>query len=336
MNRRGVLAWAGAVGTATSWPVAAQDKAAAPPRIVASFSILADMAVQLAPQGAEVSALVGPNSDAHTFEPKPADGKRLAQADLIIVNGLGYEGWIERLVRVSGSKALVVVASEGIKTLQVSAGYEAGSEQAQGHKHSHNKANSADPHAWQDLAQAQRYVANISAAFARRWPAQQAALRTRRDTYLAQMTTLDAQVRSSLGQVPREQRRVITSHDAFGYFGAAYGVDFLSPQGWSTDSEPSAAAVARLIRQIRQDRARAVFVENISNRRLIERIAAEAGAQVGGTLYSDALSAPGGPASTYLQMFEHNARTLVRALVQTPAHTSAQTSAQTPAPLKGK
>ena len=187
------------------------------PRVVATFSILADMAQELAPLGVQVTALVGADSDVHVYEPTPADSKRLAQADLVLVNGLRFEGWIERMVE---------------------------------------------------------------------W----------------------------LGVVPRAQRRVITSHDAFGYFGAAYGVDFLAPQGWNTHSEPSAAAVARLIRQIRRDGVRAIFIENISDARLIQRIASEAGVRVGGTLYSDALSAPGGVADTYLKLFEHNAGSLASAL----------------------
>ena len=265
------------------------------PRIVASFSILADMARELAPAGFDVSALVGPNADAHVFEPTPAHGRRLAQADLVVVNGLGFEGWIDRLVKVSGTQAPIVVASQGITPRQ-------------GGQHG------ADPHAWQDLTLARRYALTLSAGFAQRWPAQQAELKTRLDDYLARLAQLDQQVRSGLGVIPRAQRRVITSHDAFGYFGDAYGVDFLAPQGWATNSEPSAAAVARLIRQIRQQQARALFVENISDPRLIARIAQESGAQVGGTLFSDALSAPGGPADTYLKLFAHNSRSLAMAL----------------------
>jgi zinc/manganese transport system substrate-binding protein len=171
-----------------------------------------------------------------------------------------------------------------------------------------------DPHAWQDLALARRYAANISAAYTRRWPALRDEIARRGADYVARIDALDAQVRGWLGAVPRAERRVITSHDAFGYFGAAYGVDFLAPQGWNTHSEPSAAAVARLIRQIRKEGVRAVFIENISDPRLVERIAREGGVRVGGTLYSDALSRPGGPAATYLRLVEHNARSLATAL----------------------
>lgn len=265
------------------------------PLVVASFSILADMARELAPAGVQVLALVGPDSDAHVYEPRPADGRRLAQADLVLINGLGFEGWIERMVKVSGYRGPVAVASQGIQA------------RSGGH-------HDIDPHAWQDLALGRRYAANISAAFAQRWPERRDEIGRRGADYAARIDQLDAQVHAWLTAVPRDQRRVITSHDAFGYFGAAYGVDFLAPQGWNTHSEPSAAAVARLIRQIKKDGVRAIFVENISDPRLVERIAREGGVRVGGTLYSDALSKPDGPAPTYLRLFEHNARTLSGAL----------------------
>lgn len=293
LNRRQTLQW----GCATLASLQASTlRAQTPaPRVVASFSILADMAQELAPTGVQVTALVGPDADAHVYEPRPADGKRLAQADLVLINGLGFEGWIERMVKVSGYRGVVAVASQGIQP------------RTGGH-------HATDPHAWQDLALARRYAVNISAAFSQRWPAQRAEIAQRETNYLARIDKLDQQVRDWLGAVPRAQRRVITPHDAFNYFGAAYGVDFLAPQGWNTHSEPSAAAVARLIRQIKQNGVRAIFIENISDPRLVERIAQEAGARVGGTLYSDALSKADGPAPTYLRLMEHNARSLAAAL----------------------
>lgn len=294
---------AAALALATVPAVRAQTPAPAP-RVMASFSILADMLRELAPPDFEIGSLVGPDADAHVFEPRPADSRRLAQADLVVVNGLGFEGWIDRLVRASGYRGTVVVASQGI---------DAGAKALGGHKHGAHD-HGVDPHLWQDLGHARRYADTLAAALVARWPARTAEIQARRDDYRARLERLDAQVRTWLGAVPRERRRVITSHDAFGRFGAAYGVDFLAPRGWTTASEPSAAAVARLVRQIREQQVRALFVENISDPRLVERIAKETGARVGGTLYSDALSAPGGPADTYLKLFEHNARTLAAAL----------------------
>lgn len=275
-------------------------------RVVASFSVLADMAREVAPAGVEVTSLVGPDADAHVFKPSPADGRRLAQADLVLVNGLGFEGWIERLVRASGYRGTVAVAAEGLKARRGAGSH--------GHGHGHGHAHDVDPHAWHDLAHARHYVARIAEALATRWPDRAAEIAGRRADYLSRIEALDQRLRERLAAVPREQRRVIVSHDAFGYLGAAYGIDFFAPQGWNTHSEPSAATVARLIRQIRQHQVRAIFVENISDPRLVERIAREAGARVGGTLYSDALSRPGGPADSYLKMFEHNVTTLAQAL----------------------
>ena len=298
-TRRALCIGVAGLATLLVLPARAQP---ATPHIVASFSILADMTRELAPAGTVVTSLVGPNADAHVFEPTPADGRHLAQADLVVVNGLNLEGWVDRLIKVSGYRGPVVVAGRGVKLPPSRQPHE-------GHDHG-----AVDPHAWQNLAYTRVYVANISSALAARWPARRAEIESRRVAYLARIDELDRRVRDSLNAIPRAERRVITSHEAFGHFGAAYGVDFLAPQSWNTHSEPSAAAVARLIREIRQQGVRAVFIENISDPRLVERIAHEGGVRVGGTLYSDALSAPGGPAETYLKLIEHNTRTLVDAL----------------------
>jgi zinc/manganese transport system substrate-binding protein len=297
LPRRQALAWLGATALpALARPAAAASPAA--PRIVASFSILADVARELAPAGTEVTALVGPDADAHVFEARPADGRRLAQADLVLMNGLNFEGWMDRLVKVSGYRGPVVVVSDGVPTRQ--------------------SGRAVDPHIWQDPSLMRRSVALLSAALQQRWPAQAAEIQARQAAYLQRLDETDARIRTLLAAVPRAQRRVITSHDAFGYFGAAYGIDFIAPQGWNTHSEPSAAAVGRILRQVQAMGVRAIFVENISDPRLVQRIASEGGARVGGTLYSDALSRLGGPADTYLRLLEHNARTLAAALTPAP------------------
>ena len=274
-------------------PLRAQT-ASRPLQVVASFSILADMTREVAGDAAQVHTLVGPNADAHVFEPTPADAQRLARADLVIVNGLHFEGWIDRLVRSSGYRGPVVEASLGIEPRRVGRG--------------------VDPHAWQSLAHAQRYVENIRAALVAAAPAQAAAIDARASAYRQRLVELDASARAALEAVPKEQRRVITTHDAFGYLGEAYGITFIAPRSWSTDSEASAAGVAAVIRQVRLHQARALFIENITDRRSIERIAQETGVRVGGTLYSDALSAPGAGADTYLKMVEHNVKAIATAL----------------------
>jgi zinc/manganese transport system substrate-binding protein len=248
----------------------AADATSAPLKVVASFSILADMVSQVAGDAAEVTSLVGPNGDAHVYEPTPADARRLSQADLVVINGLRFEGWMERLARSAGTRRPVVVATKGITPRQLDG--------------------AADPHAWQSLPNARAYVENIRAALVGARPAQTEALNARAAAYLQKIDALQARAVALFADVPPQQRRVITTHDAFGYLGQAFGVQFIAPQKWSTEAEPSARDVAGVIRQIKALKVRALFVENMSDRRMMERIAQETGAIVGGSLYADALS----------------------------------------------
>lgn len=276
--------------------VRAQAPAVRPLRVVASFSILADLLRNVGGPAIKVTTLVGPDADAHVFEPSPSDAKRLADAELVVVNGLGFEGWLDRLVRASGYRGPVLVASAGITPRYIGP--------------------MPDPHAWQDLAHVRHYVLNLRDALMRLRPGDSAGFAQRSAAYLARLAALDTQARQTFARIPTAQRRVITSHDAFGYLGAAYGIAFLAPQGVSTDSEASAAGVARLIDQIKRHNVRAVFIENITDPRLAQRIAREGGAALGGRLYSDALSAPGTEADTYLKLFAHNVATLDAGLRQ--------------------
>lgn len=301
----------------------ASDKASAaePVKAVASFSILADMVRNVGGDRVEVTELVGPDGDAHEFNPTPADAKKLARADIFFVNGLGFEGWMERLETSSGFEGATVVASTGIKPREMheehgdhasgddhDAGHE---EHAEDHDHDHGDM---DPHAWQDLANGEIYVANIRDGLIAADPGGKAIYEANAEKYLAALKAEDAAVKTALGALPQSRRRIITSHDAFGYFGDAYGLEILAPEGVSTASEPSAKDVATIIRQIRKDKIPAVFLENVTNAKILEQIATESGAKIGGTLYSDALSGPDGPAPTYLDMFRHNVGTLTAAL----------------------
>ena len=284
----------GAAAGATREAAESASPTRPPPGIVASFSILADMVKNVAGPDAEVTSLVPANADAHVFEPTPTDARRVAAAGLVVVNGLGFEGWLERLLRAADGSARIVVASAGVPTRRLGAG--------------------TDPHAWQDLGNARVYVANIRDALIAAQPGERQAIERRAAGYTARLDAEDAAIKALFAAIPRGERRVVTSHDAFGYFGAAYGVDFMAPQGISTTSEPSAAALARLVDQIRNRQVRGVFIENISDPRLVERAAEEGGATVGGTLYSDALSPPGTEADTYLKLMSHNAATIAAAL----------------------
>ncbi len=275
--------------------------------VVASFSILGDLTRSVGGEHVQVFSLVGPLADAHVYQPTPDDVKKLARARLVVVNGLGFEGWIDRLIHSSGYRGPIVVASKGVKALR--------KEAAPAGKHrTHDHATEVDPHAWQDLAQARHYVDNIATALAQVDPANTASYQANAAALKQQIDALDAEIRSSLGKLPTERRVVVSSHDAFGYFARAYGIRFIAPVGVSTDAQPSAAAVGAIIRQIRRERIPAMFIENVSDPRLLERISAESGARIGGILYSDSLSAPGTAADSYLGMMRANAKTLATAL----------------------
>lgn len=283
--------------------VATPMMASEPLPVVASFSILADMVKQVGGPHVVVTSLVGPNSDAHIFDPTPADAKRLAAAKLVVVNGLGFEGWMNRLIKSSGYKGPVLTASKGVKTIPM-----AKSDHGHGHSHSHTVP---DPHAWQSLLNARQYVQNIQVALSAAMPSQTADFQSRASEYIKQIDALEKSTQARIAAVPVERRRVITSHDAFGYFARAYKVTFYPLQGLSTASEPSAADVVRIVNEIKKNKVTAIFAENISDPRVLERVAKDTGANIGGTLFADALSEPGTPADTYLKMFEHNVSTIV-------------------------
>lgn len=281
-------------------------QAVKPIEVVATFSILADMVKQVGGDAVNVTSLVGYGSDAHVFTPTPADVRVIAQAQLVVTNGLGFEGWLNRLIGSSGYKGPVVVASTGVKPIKASP------EERAGPRHSH--AHSMDPHAWQDLNNAKIYVENIRQALVRIAPDQTREIDQRTQAYLAQIDALDHTTRQQFALIAPAHRIVMTSHDAFGYFAQAYDVQFLSVQGFSTEREASAAQVGELISQIRKDRVKALFIEHLTDARLIKQIAQETGAKLGGTLYVDALTPPGTAADTYLNMFASNVKTIVQAL----------------------
>lgn len=289
--------------------MAGQAAAAEALAVVASFSILGDLTQQIGGERVQVYTLVGPGADAHVYQPTPSDAKTLSRARLVVVNGLGFEGWIDRLVKSSGYRGKLVVASQGVNTLRQA--------RPQPGKHaSHDHTGDLDPHAWQDLANARRYVANIATALADADPDNRLVYQANAARLNQEIEALDGQLRATFGALPAEKRKVVTSHDAFAYFGRAYGIRFIAPVGISTDAEPSAGDIGALIRQIRQERIKAMFIENIADPRLLERISRESGARIGGTLYSDSLSKRGSPADSYLGMMRQNAHTLATALAE--------------------
>jgi zinc/manganese transport system substrate-binding protein len=259
-------------------------------KTVATFSILGDLARQVGGDKVDVATLVGPDTDAHTYQPKPMDARTLAAAQALVSNGMGFEGWIDRLAGAASFKGRKIVASAGLK--------------------------GPDPHCWQDVANTRRYVANITLAFSEADPSNAASYRERAAAYDQRLAALDAWIKSEIAKVPAGKRKVITSHDAFGHFGRAYGVEFHAPRGLSNDSEPSARDVAALIREVRELHIKALFVENMTNPAMVAEIARDSDGVVGPPLYSDALSKPDGPAPTYEAMMRHNVGALVAGMLK--------------------
>jgi zinc/manganese transport system substrate-binding protein len=271
-------------------PLRAQDRL----HVVASFSILGDFVKNVGGDRVDVTTLVGPDGDVHVYAPAPADARKIADAGLLVINGLGLEGWLPRLLQASGGKAPILIATNGIAPLKL--------------------GSDADPHAWQSVANAKKYVTNIRDALAAANPADAEVFRKQADTYLAKLDALDREVRDAIKQIPESRRKVISTHDAFGYFAAAYGIQFIAPLGVSTESEASARDIAGIIAQIKTAKIPAVFLERISDPRLMRRISAESGARIGGTLYSDSLTDEKGDAPTYIDMVRHNIKALTSAL----------------------
>jgi zinc/manganese transport system substrate-binding protein len=282
--------FAAAVAMLVVGPGLAQQKV----DIAASTTVLADLARNVGGDHVNVVSLVGPNGDIHSYVPSPADAKNLADAKLVILNGLGLEGSTAQFMRIAAKGAKVLVASDGITPLRL--------------------GNSPDPHAWQSVANAKTYVANIRDALIAVDPADRSVFEANAAAYLRRLDALDAEVKAAIATIRPQRRKLVTTHDAFGYLGTAYGVEFIAPHGVSTEAEASARDVAQIIAQIRAQKIPAVFLENVTDPRLLERIAQESGARIGGTLYSDALTEPSGPAPTYIDMMRHNVKELVTAL----------------------
>ena len=343
-TRRALLASAVFALTCAT-PLAAED---AKTKVVATFSILGDMVARVGGDHITLTTLVGPEGDTHVYRPTPAAAKAVGEADVLIVNGLEFEGWLDRLAESAGFEETKVVATAGIAAIAYGEDEHGDHDDHSGHDdhaehedhaddakheehadhdehaehddhdehagHEGHDHGAFDPHAWQSLVHAVTYVDNITEALAKADPSNASAFYENRAAYVAELTALDAEIRDLVANLPADKRTVVTSHDAFQYFGQAYGLTFLAPQGLSTESEASAKDVAHLIEQMREEGIDAVFIENITDPRLIKQIANETGASVGGTLYPGALSAKDGPASTYLDMMRHNALTLTQAL----------------------
>jgi zinc/manganese transport system substrate-binding protein len=270
--------------------------------VVATFSILGDFVKNVGGDRVAVTTLVGPNGDVHVYSPLASDARKLSVANVVFINGLGLEGWMTRLVTASGTNAPIIIATKGVTPRDMK------NEQEGGHV-------VPDPHAWQSIANARIYVANIRDGFTKVDPAGAGMYDTNTKSYLVELDALEKDVRAAIGKIPVDRRKIITNHDAFGYFGDAYGMEFIAPEGLSTDTEPSARDVAKIIIQIRTQKIPAVFLENATDPRLMQQIAEESGATIGGKLYSDALSEPSGQAGSYIGLMRNNVREFDKALI---------------------
>jgi zinc/manganese transport system substrate-binding protein len=301
--RRRTLASLVTLGALAFCPLG-QAQTPAPIKAVASFSILGDLVRQVGGGRVNVDVLVGPGADAHVFQPTPSHAKQVTQAQVVFANGLGFEGWMQRLLDTAGYKGKPVLVSQGIKPLQ-----------AEEHDHGHHGHSEADPHAWQSVPNAMTYVANIAKGLCAADATGCDGYKKNAEAYTGQLQALDAEIKAGWAAVPAAQRKLITSHDAFGYYAKTYGVKFLAPQGVSTDSEASAKGVAQLVRQIKKENIKALFVESISDPRLIEQIGRETGVKPAGELFADSLSDASGPAASYVALMRSNTQAMTRAIL---------------------
>jgi zinc/manganese transport system substrate-binding protein len=293
-----------------SFPMASWAEEPIP--VVATFSILGDMVERIGGEHIALTTLVGPDGDSHVYQPTPKAARSVAESDVLFLNGLDFEGWLERLAEAASFDGAMVVATNGVVPIAFDDHDDHDDEKHDDHAgHDHG---AFDPHAWQSLENAVIYANNIAAGLAQADPENAGDYYANRAAFVAEVEMLSADIEAMMKSLPADKRTVVTPHDAFGYFAATYDLTFVAPQGMSTESEVSAGDVAALITQIREESISAVFIESITDNRMMEQIANETGATIGGTLYSDALSAKSGPASTYLDMMRHNATTLFDAL----------------------
>lgn len=278
-------------------------------KVVSSFTVISDFAKNVGGDKVSITTLVGPDGDAHVYEPKPSDAVAVAGADVVLVNGLHFEGFLPRLVEASATKAPIVELTKGVEPIK-SAEEDHGDSGAAKEEHG-----AYDPHAFQSIRNAKIYVQNIVDAFCTADATNCDIYKTNAAAYTKKLDATEAEVKAAIASIPESKRLIITSHDAFGYFQHEYGLKFLAPEGISTDSEASAADIVALIKQVKEDKASAIFVENITNPRLIEQIASETKLNVGGTLFSDALSKPDEGAATYIDMMHHNIATFKKAIL---------------------
>jgi len=280
------------------------------PIVVSTTTILDDFVRTLGSDAIDARCLVDRGRDPHSYDPTPADLRLLARADMIVVNGLGFEGWLAKLIENSDFRGTLVVATDGVTPLRYHDSHAHGDHD---HDHEHHHHGEEDPHAWHDLRLAARYVTNIREALEKLIPAEATAIAARAAAYEIELTALDTLVRTRLATIPAERRKLVTSHESLRYFGEAYGLKIIAISGLAPEQEPSARQLARIVRLIRQEKVPAIFIETTSNPKIPALIAREAGVSVH-ELHTDSLGAPGSPNATFLGMIRSNLDTIEAAL----------------------
>jgi zinc/manganese transport system substrate-binding protein len=286
----GAAGLAGLTGVGT--PALARRQAL---NVITTFSILGDIVATIGGARVSVRSLIGPDQDSHRYDPRPTDARAIALADLVVRNGMGFEGWLDRLITASGFRASLVTASDGITPIFV-------------------RDTIPDPHVWQSFTNVKIYARNIELGLARLAPASARDFAANRARFHTQVDQAFARAKALMAPIPADKRLVVVPHNSFRYLGQELGLQFRGLRSLSTGGQPSAAGLAGLINEIKTSGAAAAFVENIGDERLIGQIAQQSGARVGGKLYSDALSPPGGPASTTLAMLDYNVRAIATTL----------------------
>jgi zinc/manganese transport system substrate-binding protein len=285
-----------------------------PVKVVATYSILGDLVENVGGEKVELTTLVGPNGDAHTFEPAPSDNAELAEAEVVFENGLGFEPWLGDLYVSSGSEAARVTVTDPIEPLTVAA-------EGQGHEehaHEDEEHGEVDPHVWHDVNNAIVMVKSIRDALSEADPKNAATYKRNAQAYIADLEALDAEVREEVGSIPEEDRVLFTSHDTFGYFADRYGfeVDTALASASTEAGDPSAGQSAELVKKVEGSGVPAIFADNVSDAGVMEGIAAEAGVELAPPLYTDALGEPGSEGGTYVGMVRYNVSTMSEALQQ--------------------
>jgi zinc/manganese transport system substrate-binding protein len=298
-----------------------------PVKVTATTSIIADLVQNVGGDHVDVYTILAPGTDAHTYSPKPSDVQAVAESQILFRNGLGLETWLDPMIQNAGGSRPIVVVSDGLTPLtDFKAEHddeehidEAGSAPdtvKDGEENEERPGTEPDPHMWFDVQRTIGYVENIRDRLKQLDPANAPAYEANADTYIDQLEQLDTEILQWVGTVPPERRKLVTSHDNFGYFAHRYGFEIVGSvlQSFSTEEQPSAQQIVELVEQIKEQQVPAIFTENVSDPRLAEQVADEAGIDVVTNLYTDALGEPGSAGDTYIKMMRFNVQQIVEAL----------------------